>query len=175
MRARRLGSALVVLALASCGKKDNSADTDQVGRDLTKAQSELTAKGRDVATNEGDVERRKRELAAEQQALADKEKALAADRQELGSARETFVQARAAYSAGVSSRFAKLDAAIAGLATKTSAASKDAVVGLRARRELLSAKLASMPAVTDEQWTAYAKDVDTVFDAIERDVHAAAD
>jgi hypothetical protein len=166
---------LLVLVLASCGKKDNSADTDQVGRDLTKAQSDLTVKRRDVVTNEGDVERRKQELVAEQQALADKEKVLAANRQELGSARETFVQARAAYGAGVSSRFAKLDAAIAGLATKTSAASKDAVVGLRARRDLLSAKLASMPAVTDEHWAEYAKDVDTVFDAIERDVHTAAD
>lgn len=173
MRARRLSSAVVLLVLASCGEKNNSADTDQVGRDLTAAQSELTEKRRDVVTNEEDVERRKRAVLADQQALADQEQALAANRQELGSARETFVKARAAYGAGVSSRLAKLDAAIAGLATKSDAASRDAVAGLRARRDLLAATLASMPTITEERWTVYANEVDIVFDAIERDVRAA--
>jgi chromosome segregation ATPase len=170
-----LNRVLVVLVLAACGAKDNSADTDQASRDLTKAQSELSEKRRDVVTNESDVERRKREVLAEQQALVDHEKALAGSREQLGSASETFVQARAAYGQAVGSRFAKLDAAIAELATKPDAASTDAVAGLRARRDLLSAKLASMPRITDGQWSGYAKDVDTVFDAIERDARAAAD
>lgn len=172
-------TALVSLAfvvMAGCGRKDNnSADTDQPSRDLTKAQSELGDKRREVVTNEDDVERRKRELLVEQQSLADREKVLAGNRQQLTSAQDTLVQARAAYGAGVTSRLAKLDAALAALATRNDAAAKDAVVGLRARRDLLATKLASMPTTSDENWGGYVKDVDTTFDAIERDIQRSSD
>lgn len=164
---------LVLLVLTSCGQKDNSADTDQASRNLTKAQSELGDKRREVVTNTDDVERRKRELVAEQQALAEKEKVLAGTRQQLSSAGDTLAQARAAYDAGVTSRLAKVDAALAALATRNDAAAKDAVAGLRARRDLLATKLASMPSTSDENWGGYVKDVDTTFDAIERDLRAA--
>lgn len=166
----RLASAALFLLVVSCGEKDNSAVTDEASRDLAKAQSKLSEKRRDVVTTEDDVERRKRELVAEQQALADREKALVETRQQLGSAQTTLAVARTAYGAAVTSRLAKLDAALANLGTKTDAASKDAAAGLRARREALAAKLAGMTSTKDADWKSYAKDVDTTFDAIERDL-----
>ena len=165
----------VLLVVVGCAKKDNSADTDSASRDLTTAQAAVSDKHREVVTNENDVEHRKREVLAEQQALADKEQALAGNREQLGSAGDTLVKAHAAYDAAVTSRLAKLDAALAGLATRKDAASIDALAGLHARRDLLAAKLASPSNTKDEDWSRYVKDVDTTFDAIERDLHAAAD
>ena len=167
-----LSVTFALLVLVSCNRKDNSSETDRATKELTQAQSELTDKRREVVTNETDIERRKRELALEQQALADKEKLLASNRQQLGSAAESLSSARTAYGAAVASRFAKLDASLAALGTKTDAASLDAAVGLRARREHLAAKIASMSSVPDAGWTTYAKDVDTTFDRIERDLAA---
>lgn len=165
-------AALVALVLAACGSKDNSADTDQAGKDLRAAQSAVSDKRNDLNATGDEVERRKREILKEQQELADKEAALAAKGQQLGSAEGTLVEAGAAYRAAVMERFAKLDASLASLATKTDAASKDAAAGLKARRDLLASKLASMPAPADSGWAAYTKDVDTTFDAIERDLRA---
>jgi hypothetical protein len=73
----------------------------------------------------------------------------------------------------VKERFAKLDAGLAGLATRTDAASKDASTGLAARRTALAAKLAAMPVGADAGWAAYTKEVDTTFDAIEHDLRTA--
>jgi chromosome segregation ATPase len=168
----RLITLLVVLA--SCSSKDNSADTDRASEDLRKAQTVVTAKHDDVATTGDEIERRKRQLVAEQQQLADQEKALADNQRQLGSAHGMLVQARTAYAAAVKERFAKLDAALATLSTRTDAASKDASAGLTARRDLLAAELARMPDGADARWAAYTKDVDTTFDAIERDLRAAA-
>jgi hypothetical protein len=156
--------------LASCNKKDNSEVTDQAARDLTSAQSKLGDKQREIATTAEDVERRKRELLAEQQVLADKEKALAANVETLGSAQTTLAEARTAYAAAVTSRLAKLDASLATLGRKTDAASKDAEIGLRARREQLATSIASMSTITDAAWRTYAKDIDVTFDNIERDL-----
>lgn len=162
-----------VLALASCSSHDNSSDTDRSRSDLTSAQSAVSKQSDDVAARATDIEREKREMLAAQKKLADDATALAAKRQELGSARETLVQARATYAVAVTARLAKLDATLATLATKTDAASVDAVAGLRARRERLSTKVGTLPATTDQDWAGYTKDVDTTFDAIERDMHAA--
>ncbi|MBA2541762.1 MAG: hypothetical protein H0V17_19115 [Deltaproteobacteria bacterium] len=158
---------------ASCSNKNNSADTDRASEDLRKAQSVVVAKGEDVATTGDEIERRKRQLAAEQQLLADKEKALEDSRRQLGSARGTLEQARTAYAAAVKERFAKLEAGLASLSTRTDAASKDASAGLAARRDLLAAELARMPDGADASWPAYTRNVDTTFDAIERDLRAA--
>ena len=160
-------------AAASCAKKDNSADTDQATKDLRNAQTAVSEKHKAVTANEVEIEARKRELIKGQQDLADKVAKLEADRRQLGSAAGTLVGARAAYAAAVTERLAKLDAALAGLATQTDATSKDAAAGLRARRDLLAAKLAAMPATADPSWPAFTQDVDTMFDAIERDLLAA--
>jgi predicted nucleic acid-binding Zn-ribbon protein len=164
--------AVAVAIAASCAKKDNSADTDQASHDLQKAQAAASEKRKDVATNEAEIEGKKRELIKGQQDLADKTRTLESDRQQLGSAEGTLVEARAAYAAAVKERLAKLDAALAGLATQTDATSKDAVAGLRARRDLLAAKLATMPVAADPSWPGFTHDVDTLFDAIERDLRA---
>jgi chromosome segregation ATPase len=168
-----ISSAFVVIMAASCAKKDNSADTDQAGQDLRNAQSEVSDKRKDVTVNEDEIERKKRELIKGQQELSDKEKSLEDNRQQLGSARGTLAEARTAYSAAVTERFAKLDAELAGLATKTDAKSKDAAAGLHARRDLLATKLATMPATADPSWTGYTQDVDSMFDAVEHDLLAA--
>lgn len=156
------------LLAASCSSKDNSVDTDRASEELRNAQSAVTAKREVVATTGDEIERRKLQLVAEQQQLAAQEKALVDSRSQLGSARGTLDQAQVAYAAAVKERLAKLDAELAGLATRTDAASRDAHAGLAARRDLLAAKLA---APTSD--AAYTKDVDITFDAIERDLRAA--
>jgi len=137
--------------------RNNSADTDRSGSALAQAQSDL---------------REKRDVLQHQQALADGEKALASDRDKVGSASDALVRARATYGTSVTARMAKLDADLATLSTKTDAASKDAVVGLRARRDQLSTTVATMDGLAEADWAAYTKAVDTTFDAIERDLHA---
>ncbi|HEY5949360.1 MAG TPA: hypothetical protein VIV40_27890 [Kofleriaceae bacterium] len=169
-----IASLLAVACGAGCADKDNSADTDKASKDLREAQSAVTDKRSDVTTTDVDIERRKRELVVEQQQLVDKQTLLERDRAQLGSAQGTLVQAHAAYAAAVTERMAKLDADLAGLATKVDAASKDTRVGLAARREVLATRLAAMPAAADSSWAAYTKDVDTTFDAIERDLRAVA-
>ena len=169
-----ISTLLAIAVTASCSAKDNSADTDQASKDLREAQSVVKAKDHDVTATGDDIERRKRELAAEQQQLADKERSLVDDQRKLGSAQGTLSDARTAYAAAVKERFAKLEAGLAGLATRTDAAARDASAGLAARRDLLATKLAQMPSGADARWSAYTKDVDTTFDAIERDLRAAA-
>jgi DNA repair exonuclease SbcCD ATPase subunit len=166
MRSLAIGFAL---ALASCSSYDNSSDTDRSRSAVTNAQSAVKEKTGDVTTRANDLEREKRELVQRQQKLVDDETALAAKRQQLGSARETLVEARATYTTAVNARLSKLDATLATLATRTDAASKDAAVGLRARREQLAVKVSAMSATPEQDWAAYTKDVDTTFDAIERD------
>lgn len=66
-------------------------------------------------------------------------------------------------------RLAKLDATLAKLGDDKDAASKDALVGLRARREQLVTKVTVMSGTADPAWDAYMLELDTTFDAIERD------
>ena len=163
----------VLLAGASCGKKDNSSDTDQATEDLKKAQGAASERRQGVVANEADIEREKRAVATAQQELADKQALLSQQRQALGSAQAGLETARTAYGVAVAERFAKLDAALATLAKRTDAASTDARTGLHARRDQLATKLASIRTTTDPGWAEYTKDVDTTFDAIERDLQIA--
>jgi predicted nucleic acid-binding Zn-ribbon protein len=165
-------SFVALVVAASCDRKTNSADTDQASQDLRKAQAAVSEKRKVVAVNEIEIEGKKRELIKGQQDLADKTRSLEDNRQQLGSAGSTLVEARAAYGAAVTQRLAKLDSALAGLATRTDATSKDAAAGLRARRDLLADKLATMSVAADPSWTTLTKDVDTTFDAIEHDLRA---
>ena len=165
---------LVLVPLAvGCGKADNSAGTDKASKDLREAQGQVDQSSKAIAQNRDDIEEQKRTLAREQQALADKQKLVAQQQQELGSAQGEVTAARAAYGAAVTARFAKLEAALATLATRTDAGSRDAVVGLRARRDQLAVSLSSITNTPDPRWTTYTQDVDTTFDAIERDLRAA--
>jgi chromosome segregation ATPase len=173
MRTRILTSVLACVLAVACGKKDNSDVTDKASEDLRAAQSALKEKNKDVVETADDIERRKREVVKQQQELADKGTELAVQAQQLGSAQGTVVQADAAYRAAVTERLAKLDSGIATLATKVDAASKDAAAGLKTRRDRLAAMLEKMPPAADPGWAAYTKDVDTTFDATERDLRAA--
>jgi septal ring factor EnvC (AmiA/AmiB activator) len=165
---------ITLLAGTSCGKQDNSADTDRPGQDLRKARSQLREGSQELAANQDDIEKKKRAILSEQQQVADQEQLLEQQRQQLGSAQGSLQEAWVAYAAAVKQRLAKLDASLATVATKTDARSRDLVTGLRARRDQLSAKLAAMPSgAADPSWTAYTKDVDTTFDAIEHDLHDA--
>lgn len=162
---------LALLAAAGCGKNDNSSDTDRASEQLRNARAQVSQTNQDLAANQDAIARKQRELAAEQQVLADKQKLLEQQQQQLGSAQADLQQARATYAAAVKERLAKLDASLAHLATATDAKSKDAQVGLRARRDQLAAKLAAMPAATDATWVTYTRDTDTTFDAIEHDLN----
>lgn len=162
-----------LLAAASCKRGDNSATTDKAGDDLRNAQGAAADERQGIADNEAAIERTKRELVSAQQALADQQALQARQRQQLGSAQVSLDEARTAYAAAVAERFAKLDASLAALATRTDAASRDAHVGLRARRDQLATKLAALRTTAEASWTDYTKDVDTTFDAIERDLQGA--
>jgi chromosome segregation ATPase len=164
---------LAATVAVGCAKKDNSSDTDQATKDLREAQSTLSAKHSDVTATGDEIERRKRDLVADEQQLTARQKSLDDSERQLGSAQATLTDARNAYGAAVKERLAKLDADLAGLATHADAASKDANAGLAARRNALAAKLALMPAGADATWSTYTKDVDTTFDAIERDLRSA--
>jgi vacuolar-type H+-ATPase subunit I/STV1 len=170
----RLATVLVGAAVvASCTSYDNSSDTDRSGSALTNAESAVSEKSSDVVRRADDIEREKREMLQRQQKLADDETALAAERQQLGSAQDALGEAHRTYATAVSARLSKLDATLATLATKADARSKDALVGLRARREHLVARVQAMPATKAQHWVEYTKDVDATFDAIERDLDAA--
>jgi vacuolar-type H+-ATPase subunit I/STV1 len=171
---RAVAIAQVALALASCSRSyDNSPDTDRSRKELANAQSDVSKKSSEVVVRSNDIEREKRELVQRQQKLVEDETSLVAERQQLGSARETLVQARGAYATAVNARLSKLDATLSALGTRTDAASKDAVVGLVARRERLASKVQTMSSTLEQDWAAYTKDVDATFDAIERDLHTA--
>ena len=163
-----------LLAGTSCGKQDNSADTDRPGQELQRAQSQVREGSQGLAATQGDLEDKKRAIASEQQQVADQERKLVEQRRQLGSAQGTLAEARVAYAAAVQERLAKLDASLATLATRTDARSMDAAAGLRARRDRLSTRLAALPAgAADPSWTGYTKDTDTTFDAIEHDLQDA--
>jgi chromosome segregation ATPase len=166
---------LSLVVAASCGKHDNSADTDKTSEELRHAQTAVAQHSNDVAKNQDDIEQKQRALLREQQDLADKQKLLDEQRRQLGSAEGTLVDARAAYAAAVKERLAKLDASVATLATKTDAKSKDASAGALARRDQLAVKIAAMPNTADADWNHYTKDLDVTFDAIESDLHRALD
>lgn len=163
----------LVLAGASCNKRNNSEDTDRAAEDLTKAQGAAASQREGVVSNEAAIERDKRDVVTAQQELADKQALLTQQRAALGSAQTGLDEARTAYGAAVTERFAKLDANLATLAKRTDAASLDARAGLRARRDQLATKLASLKTTTDPVWATYTKDVDTTFDAIEHDLQVA--
>jgi chromosome segregation ATPase len=163
----------VAFGLTSCSSYDNSSDTDRPRSALTKAQSAVSEQSSDVAARSKDIEREKRDLVQRHERLVDDEQSLVAERQELGSARDTLAQARTTYATAVNARLGKLDATLASLANRTEATSKDAAVGLLARRDRLKGKIQAMPATLEQDWAAYTKDVDATFDAIERDLDAA--
>jgi chromosome segregation ATPase len=164
---------LVVVTVATIGCRgayDNSADTDRSSHELQQAQSQVTANSRALTSNEAEIERTKRELLAGQQALADKQALLDQQRLQLGSAQGDLQAAHVAYAAATKERFAKLDAKLAALATKTDARSRDALTGLRARRDQLSGKLAAMAGAAQPSGDQNIRDIDTTFDAIEHDL-----
>jgi chromosome segregation ATPase len=165
-------AALVCAGLLAigCGSRDNSTDTDQATHDLQKAQSDLSANSKALTDNQAEIERKTRELAREKQELADRQAQLEQQRAQLGSAQTALAAARTAYAAAVKSRFAKLDAALATLGTKVDAKSKDALVGLRARRDQLSVTLTGLGGTSDPDWNSFTKSVDATFDAIEHDL-----
>jgi septal ring factor EnvC (AmiA/AmiB activator) len=164
---------LAVLVVAGCAKEDNSADTDQATRELQVAQKALSEHSESLTSNEAAIEQQQRELARQQQELADRQKLLAQQKQELAAAKENLNKARVAFAAAVKERFAKLEASLATLATRTDARSTDAMTGLRARRDQLAATLAALTGTLDANWNEYTIAVDTTFDAIEHDLREA--
>ncbi|HET9988652.1 MAG TPA: hypothetical protein VFQ65_09025 [Kofleriaceae bacterium] len=132
----------------------------------------MTEKRHDIVAGTDEIDRRTRDLVVQHQELAAKQTTLATNQRELGSAQASLVQAREAFAAAVTARLAKLDIGLARLAAATDAASVDASAGLHARRELLAARIAAMPVAASDTWGDYTRDIDTTFDAIERDLHA---
>jgi hypothetical protein len=169
----RMVALALALALAPGCAKDSSAEMDRAADDLRAAETVVGDKRGGLTAGSDDIEHRKREIGQAQRDLADKEKVLASERLQLESARQTLANARVAYDAAVRVRLAKLDAELATLATRTDAASRDAATGLTARRQLLATRLTEMPTEADARWKAYTADVDTTFDAIERDLRRA--
>jgi len=165
----RCSLAIAVLFAAGACKKDSAAETDKAGKDLREAHDKVSENSQALARNQDDIDQKKRDILNDQQTLADKQKLLEKQQAELGSAQEHLQETRVAYAAAVKERLAKLDFELAALATRTDARSKDAATGLRARRDQLAAKLDAMATIPDASWNQYTKDIDVMFDAIERD------
>lgn len=149
---------LIVTALfggAAC-TSNNSADTEQAAKDVRKAQDDFNSQRKLVDDQSADVAKQQQVLAKEDQKLT--------------SVVSDLAKARIAYNTAIQLRFTKLETSLAELAKKTDAKAKDAYAGLHARRDLLATKLDTMAATADTGWTAYTKDTDTTFDAIERDL-----
>jgi vancomycin resistance protein YoaR len=77
---------------------------------------------------------------------------------------------RAALSRTIEERTAALDAKINELEKRGDAQSKDAVATLRAKRDQARAKLSELGTRTQENWTAFKKDVSDTWDQLDRDV-----
>jgi len=157
----------------SCGRADNGADTDKAGRNLRSAEAQLTERSKQVANGEGAVVQRQRELAVTQQKLLEDTKKLGEQRAELGTATKTVVEARTAYGASITERLAKLDALLSKLGTRTDAKSKDALVGLQARRDAIWARLNASASTPESSWETYTTEVDATLGAVEHDLNAA--
>lgn len=169
-------ASLVLVALhvpAGCGRGDNAAETDQAGRDLRSAEARLSEHSKQVANREGAIAHTQRELAVAQDKLVEDTTKLGEQRAELGAAAKTVLQARTAYGASITERIAKLDVSLSKLAAKADAGSKDALVGLKARRDALWARLKASAATPESSWDAYTTEVDATLGAIERDANTA--
>jgi hypothetical protein len=161
---------LLATATASCGKSD-AADS---ARKEVRAAGAAVEKERDnLATEQEEATRNARELLEEQRAVAAKQATVEKDRRELGSAQGSLADARATYDTAVKQRFARLDVALDALSRRTDTAALDAAAGLRTRRDLLASRIATMPVETAGDWGTYTRDLDTTFEAIERDLRDA--
>jgi chromosome segregation ATPase len=159
--------------LMGCGRADNSAETDKAGRDLRSAEAQVTEHSKQVANREGAIVQTHRELAVAQDKLLEDTNQLGQQRAELGAATQNVLQARTAYGASIKERIAKLDASLSTLGTKADAKSKDAWVGLQARRDAIWARLKASASTPESNWDAYTTEVDATLGAIERDANAA--
>lgn len=162
-----LGTLLLAALASGCNNDKDSA------RDEVRAAGAAVERERvHLATEQEETSRNQRELLAEQRAVAAKEATVEKDRRELGSAQGSLADARAAYDAAVKQRFAKLDVSLDDLSRRTDTASRDVAAGLRTRRDLLAASIATMPVTTDAEWSRYTAALNTTFDGIERDLRA---
>lgn len=151
----------------------DQTDRDQAKQEVHAAERAVDKHRDNLATEREESARNQRQLEDDRRALAVKASQVEQDRDELGSAQVSLVEARVKLDAAVKQRFAKLDVALTDLTNRTDAASRDVAAGLRTRRDLLAARIATMPATTDASWGTYTKDLNTTFDGIERDLEAA--
>ncbi len=163
---------LSTLSLA-CSKHDDSVITDKASKDLTAAQTQVNTQREQLAKTQEDAVKQQQDLANQQKVVAQQQASVEQQKAALDSAQNSLAQARSTYAAATKERLAKLDSKLTDLSAKSGAKAKDAATGLRARRDQLALKLGAMVGTTDAGWNEFTKDVDTAFDAIEKDLDAA--
>ena len=167
-----LGLAPLAALTGGCRKHDNSDVTAQASRDLRLAQEEASAHGKELVANQADMDQSTRDLVAQNKKVAETAAALAKQQVAVGSAQLTLANARLAYTTAMTDRLARLDADLAELAGKaTDAKAKDALAGLRARRDAVVSTWKAATATVDANWETYTRDLDSTLTAIEHDLH----
>ena len=162
------------LATGACRKHDNSDVTAQASKDLRLAQEEASQHGKALVANQADMDQSARDLIAQNQKVADNAQALAKQQVAVGSAQLTLAHARLAYTTAMTDRLARLDADLTALAGKaTDAKAKDALAGLRARRDAIVSTWKAATATVDANWETYTRDIDSTLTAIEHDLRDA--
>ena len=161
----------LLCAISACDRTDNSGVTAKAESDLHNARAEVAVKANQVVTSQSALDREQRELEIAKNQVAADSKSLEQKRGQLGAAQETALLAQTTYNAALIERLAKLDAGLATLATKPDAASKDAFVGLQARRSRVDTSPST--SLTPSEWTERTARLDVTLTAIEKDLHAA--
>jgi hypothetical protein len=134
--------------------------------DTHKASQEVKKSVENVEDQQRDLDKTDRDRGA---TVNDQNKAQG----NLEAAQSDLVAAREKYSITVQDRLAKLDIKLKELEVRTDARARDAMPTIRAERLALGAKIDSMKTQSAAGWKDYTKDVDSSFDAIDKDVNNA--
>jgi chromosome segregation ATPase len=157
-----------LIAGGTACKKDNSETTDESGAAVRKAQEEVADQKEDVADQAKDVNDEMKDVNKEAGKLS-------GETNDVAKAQQDLATARATYSSAVVQRLAKLDAKIAELTAKGTTEAKATAADLKVRRDALAKRLDSLATQTDQGWADYTRQIDSDFDAIEKDVFDALD
>jgi exonuclease VII large subunit len=147
MRKSMFWCSLITAALfSSACKKEPS---QKAGEQVRKAVEEVNEQRKDVREEQKDLTKQQRELAQAQGDLA---------------------KARANFMTTTRERLAKLDAKLNELEARADAKARSAAVELRARRNILAAKLDTAESRIEADWDQFRTDVDDSFKKVEKEI-----
>jgi chromosome segregation ATPase len=162
---------LMVLALAA-GGACKKTESEKAATEVRKAQEAVENKREDVREEANDVATAKRELGKEVTAEA---RDVVREGKQLTDAERKLERARGQLQAVVKGRLASVDGQLASLDSRTDPVSKQLATDLRARRDVVSNRLAAVDSIAITNWDAYEKDVEDNLKVLENDLDKALD